>query len=99
LICVDIVDTGTTLASIKEKFAGVLKIKTAALHCKPHTTVRPDYYSEETTKWIVYPWEIGETLRKLGQKIGMENAVKTLIEIGAPKDTVEMVLKFVKEKK
>jgi hypothetical protein len=27
--------------------------------------VKPDYYSSETTKWIIFPWSIAEVLRQL----------------------------------
>jgi hypoxanthine phosphoribosyltransferase len=32
-------------------------IKTAVLFYKPKSKIKPDYYVEETTDWIVFPWE------------------------------------------
>jgi hypothetical protein len=43
-------------------------IKTATLHYKPQSIFKPDYYIEETDKWIIYPWEINETKKRLEDK-------------------------------
>jgi len=51
LVVDDVADTGATL----EKFKNY---KTATLHYKPWSSVKPTYYVEETTDWIIYPWEI-----------------------------------------
>jgi len=51
LIVDDIADTGLTL-----KKYGNLYL-TATLFYKARSSVKPDFYVEETTKWIVFPWE------------------------------------------
>jgi xanthine phosphoribosyltransferase len=33
-------------------------IKSAVLFYKPTSTFKPDYYAQETTEWIVFPWEV-----------------------------------------
>lgn len=38
-------------------------LQTAALHYKPHSIFKPDFYVKETSKWIVYPWEYMEFTR------------------------------------
>lgn len=54
LIVDDIADTGITL----EKFDDLGD--TATLHYKPRSSVKPTYYVEETSDWIVYPYEKAE---------------------------------------
>lgn len=67
LIVDDIADSGNSLIvaikHLKEKDAG--EIKTATLHYKPRSLIKPDYYSEGTTAWVVYPWEKEETEREI----------------------------------
>ncbi len=60
LIIDDIADSGETLdfviTLIKEALPNAT-IKTAVLFYKPKSKIKPDYYVEETTDWIVFPWE------------------------------------------
>lgn len=51
LIVDDIADTGITLRKCGNLYT------TATLFYKPRSKVKPDFYVEETTKWIVFPWE------------------------------------------
>jgi len=68
LVVDDIADTGSTLANIDYLAQGARldyhpsayankDYKTATLHCKKNSKVLPDYFVEETDKWIVYPYE------------------------------------------
>lgn len=61
LIVDDLVDTGKTVEFVKNHFKNELpnnSIKIAALYYKPKKSViKPDYYVEETSDWIVFPWE------------------------------------------
>ena len=70
LLVDDVSDTGTTLLTaynyLKEQ--GAIEIKTATLMIKPWTRFKPDYYAEEATAWIIFPWELGETIRELGNR-------------------------------
>jgi len=47
----DIADTGITL-----KKCGNLYL-TATIFYKQRSEIKPDFYVEETDKWIVFPWE------------------------------------------
>jgi hypoxanthine phosphoribosyltransferase len=61
LVVDDIADTGETLRKVTELLKENLPaatIKSAVLFYKPASTFKPDYYAEQTTKWIVFPWEI-----------------------------------------
>lgn len=68
LIVDDVVDSGRTLQLVIDELYrhGASEVTSLALYIKPWATTRPDYYYKETTKWVVFPWEIIETLKELG---------------------------------
>ena len=70
LVIDDVADTGTSLIEavkyVKDK--GAKEIRTATLHYKPTSKIKPDYYITETTAWIIYPWERFEAERELNKK-------------------------------
>ncbi|KUO91107.1 MAG: phosphoribosyltransferase [Thermocladium sp.] len=68
LVIDDIADSGNTLITAVEYIKNMkpMQVKTATLLVKPWSKFKPDYYGGETTMWIVFPWELGETLRELG---------------------------------
>ena len=51
IIVDDIADTGVTLKKCGNLYA------TATLFYKPRSEFVPDFYVEETTRWVVFPWE------------------------------------------
>ena len=59
LLVDEVADTGDTLVHAVEhvKKLGVDDVRSAVLHYKPTSIVKPDYYMVETTSWTVYPWE------------------------------------------
>jgi len=59
LLVDDVADTGESLLLAKEKVLalGPSELKIATLNYKPKSKVKPDFYVEETTNWLVYPWE------------------------------------------
>lgn len=61
LVVDDIIDTGKTFERFLE-IASIhkFKYKTATLFYKPHSAHEPDIYINETTDWIVFPWEVIE---------------------------------------
>lgn len=60
----DIADTGDTLAFGVDylKKSGVLEVKTASLYLKPKSIVTPDFFFERVNEWVIFPFEIDETL-------------------------------------
>jgi hypoxanthine phosphoribosyltransferase len=70
LLVDDVVDTGKSASLIKAYLyrEGAKEARILTLYYKPWSIVRPDYYGKETSDWIVFPWEIKETLRKLVEK-------------------------------
>ena len=92
LLVDDVADTGLTIKAVAEyikenKKAGELKI--ATLHYKPWSVIKPDYYIEEVTEWIVYPWEYIESLRSISEKIS-DNSLNSE-EKQKAKEAIELI--------
>ncbi|NPA96072.1 MAG: phosphoribosyltransferase [Crenarchaeota archaeon] len=83
LIVDDVADSGRTLQVVADiaRLHGARTVYTAALFYKPWSIIIPDYYVEETDKWIVFPWEVGETLRELSKEYGSLSRAATEIGI------------------
>ena len=58
LIVDDVADTGKTLHRFKLGW-DIIKADfiCATLHYKSRSSIVPDFYVEETNKWVCYPWE------------------------------------------
>jgi len=77
----DVADSGRTLqvAADMARLRGAKEVYTAALFYKPWSIIMPDFFVSKTDKWIVFPWEIGETLRELRREYGdLREAAKHL---------------------
>jgi hypoxanthine phosphoribosyltransferase len=61
LIIDDISDTGHTMKQYYNIFYSPGNIITASIHLRPGSLFVPDIYYEETSDWIVYPFETTET--------------------------------------
>lgn len=101
LIVDEVADTGKSLKLVKEHIVeqGAREVKIATLYYKPWSIVKPDYYAKETSVWVVFPWEIRETVRKLVRKcreksLPIHKEINKLVTAGLPK---EIVNKFLKE--
>ena len=59
LVVDDVSDSGNSLIAVKKyvEDRGALEVRLATLHHKPWSKFKPDYYAEEVSKWIIYPWE------------------------------------------
>jgi hypoxanthine phosphoribosyltransferase len=73
LIVDDIADSGSSLDAVIRKMQdeGVKEMKTATLYYKSRSIIHPDYYVGETDAWVIFPWEIYETIHEF---IGMWTA-------------------------
>lgn len=71
LLCDDVADTGKSLKVAADYLwgKGVSNLKIATLHLKPHSVLRPNYFVSETDAWIIYPWEIFETIKSIVRKL------------------------------
>jgi len=67
LIVDDVADTGKSLqvALGAVSLYGPKLIKTASLYTKPWSVIVPDFYYAQTDKWIIFPWEMRETVQTL----------------------------------
>ena len=101
LIVDEIADTGKSLKLIRKHIIdkGAVETKIATIYYKPWSIVKPDYYEKETSRWVVFPWEIKETIRRIirkcrekGKPLGEETA--KLVKAGI---SAELVKKFSKE--
>jgi hypoxanthine phosphoribosyltransferase len=99
LLIDDISDTGKSLKLAKThlQHQGAIEIKIATLYEKPQSVTTPDFYEKQTTNWVVFPWDIKETLRKiihspLGKRILNQELAK-LVKAGLPKQLAEKLIK------
>jgi hypoxanthine phosphoribosyltransferase len=99
LIVDDVADTGKSLKLVKEHVLqqGAKEARMATLYYKPWSLIEPDYYEKETRLWIVFPWEMRETIRKIVEKrrdkdAPIEKETAKLAKAGLPKQLVERFL-------
>jgi hypothetical protein len=104
LVVDEVADTGKSLKLVKEHIIekGATEVKIATVYFKPWSIVKPDYYEKETSKWIVFPWEIKETVRKLVKRCrekrkSIEEETAKLVKAGISAGLVERFLKEVLE--
>jgi hypoxanthine phosphoribosyltransferase len=104
LVVDDLADTGKSLKLVTShlKNQGASEVKIATIYYKPLSITVPDYYEKETCRWIVFPWEQKETVRKIVEKfIGagrtVEEAKEKLISSGLNREHVELFIKEIAE--
>jgi hypothetical protein len=104
LIVDEVADTGKSLKLVKKHIIqeGAVKVKVATVYYKPWSIVKPDYYEKETSCWIVFPWEIKETIRKIVKKCmenrkSIEGEVAKLVKVGMSAELIGRFLKEIKE--
>ena len=95
----EISDCGKSLQLAKKHLQtqGASEIKVATIYSKPGTITKPDYFEKETSRWIVFPWECRETMRKIlqssdGKRVTSQEVAK-LVRAGFPKQLTEKFLK------
>ena len=100
LVVDEIADTGKSLKLVKEHIVkqGAREVKIATVYYKPWSIITPDYYEKETSRWVVFPWEIKETVQKIVKKCkekgkSVESEIAKLVEAGIPKKLVDRFLK------
>jgi len=104
LVVDEVADTGKSLKLVKEHIIekGATEVKIATVYYKPWSIVKPDYYEKETSKWIVFPWEIKETVRKIVRRCrekgkSREEETAKLVKAGISAELVERFLKEILE--
>lgn len=95
LLVDDISDTGESLIAAREHLEekGAKKIVVVTLVKKPHTLLVPDIYAIETSAWVIFPWEVQETIKSIVEKASYRaDAEKELKKAGIKKNEYEKVL-------
>jgi hypothetical protein len=70
LLIDDVADQGISLKEAERACyeKGAKEVKTATVHLKPWSIIKPDFYVAETDAWIIYPWEVYETIKLILEK-------------------------------
>lgn len=83
LLVDEICDSGKTfergvlyLKSVMADRDLALQLKTACLILKSHSSFCPDFYEKVIDKWVVFPYEIRETVEGLKDKFKIEDFVR-----------------------
>lgn len=78
----DIADSGETLKKAVQYLqdVGAKNITTMTMFYKPHSIVRPDYFAKQTTKWVIFPHEITETILAISQQMIKQKKTKADIQ-------------------
>ncbi len=78
LLVDDIVDTGESIALVASEIRGrAAEFRTATIYRKPSACVVPDYFAKETDLWVVFPWELRETIKKISREL-LSSGMKVL---------------------
>lgn len=82
LLVDDVSDSGKTLIrAIKYlRRLGPKKITTVTMFYKPHSIFRPDYFTKQTTRWILFPYEPTEMILLMTRKMEKEGQSKSAIQ-------------------
>ena len=105
LLVDDVADTGKSLQLAKTHVLheGASEVRIATLYYKPLSVTKPDFYEKETRRWVVFPWETKETIRKIVEKHRDKRAVNLetakLAKAGLPKQLAAKLLKEVFEER
>ena len=69
LVVDDIADSGESLVAVYNSLNDKRPetVKTATIYYKPRSAIKPDFFAEETTAWVIFPWELFETMNELEQ--------------------------------
>ncbi|MGA2573987.1 MAG: phosphoribosyltransferase [Candidatus Methanomethylicaceae archaeon] len=99
LVADDVADTGESLMLAKRHIMdqGARSLRIATIHLKPWSKIIPDYYVSTTDNWVVYPWEIRETLEHLiaiwkAETTDPSDLKQRLVSTGISADLVERYL-------
>ena len=67
LLVDEVADTGESLKLAKKQVAkeGAKEVRTVTMYTKPWSIIEPDYHEKKTSSWIVFPWEIKETVQSV----------------------------------
>ena len=101
LLVDDVSDTGKTFVRGIKYLAGLeaASVTTASLFIKPWTKYMPDFYVKQVNEWIVFPYEMRETVEALQTNLlkdgkSVDYISKQLALIKIPKKYITKYLKI-----
>lgn len=101
IIVDDVSDSGTTLKRAIKYVKGFRpeSVTTVTMFYKPRSTMRPDYYARETTRWILFPYEPTEMIGSITTGMTSEGKSKAEIQkkltsLGYTEDQIKFVRKY-----
>ena len=82
LLVDEIIDSGSSFEVAVEylKKLQPKEIKTLAPYIKPISRFKPDFWQVETSKWVVFPYEVRETIRDVNKILKEQGKSKSKIE-------------------
>jgi uncharacterized protein len=82
LLVDDVSDTGKTFVRAVEYLhtGNPKKVTTMSVFYKPHSIYRPDYFARQTSKWIIFPYEVTETILNITRRMVKEGKPKYEIQ-------------------
>ena len=99
LLVDDVADTGNSLAMVNKYLEkkSISEIRIATIYYKPWSKIKPDYFQKKTTLWIIFPWEIKESVKKIiikyQNKMNTITRIKNeLIKSGMDPNLIEIVM-------
>lgn len=102
LIFDNIVETGKTMKMAVDylSMCGAEKIRTSSLFYKKTSIIKPDFYSLKTDAWIVFYFEIMETVKLLGSRwnnegLDLKKIKQRFLKIGLPQNEVSTAMKTI----
>lgn len=101
LIVDDIIDTGESIHLVyKELSREAEEVKVVTLYYKPWSHFKPNYYSRNTDAWIIFPWELYETTKTLGNKMlkegkSLEDIEEKLIKAKLSASMVKKLMSYI----
>jgi hypoxanthine phosphoribosyltransferase len=100
LLVDEIIDSGKTLVRALEYLEDfqLKSVTSVSLHVKPEAILKSDFYVDELTEWVVYPYEVRETIEALhpiwkAEGSGDEALKQVLIEGGIPAEWVDAFMR------
>jgi hypoxanthine phosphoribosyltransferase len=78
LLVDEVADTGQSLKLAKERVVKEKprKLRTVTMYMKPWSLIEPDYWGLRTSSWLVFPWEINETIQTLTNNLELKSRKK-----------------------
>ena len=101
LVVDDVADTGKTFLRALSYLADFepKKITTAAMFYKPHSAFKPDFFVEETSKWILFPTEVVESILAISKHMKQEGTsdekiATFLLSLNYTRQQIDFVRRF-----